>query len=112
MNRLIFHPDESTLPAVTQDGRIDVVLYGPRPMRQGTGSVGNQLPSAIAGLGVKVDERAFDFLTIAMAVIAADTFIERSRWAANGWSREIELDIPLAQRAIWSPVLPTLKRAR
>lgn len=111
MNRLVFHPDESTLPAVTQDGRIDVVLYGPRPMRQGTGSVGNQLPSAIAELGVKVDERAFDFLTIAMAVIAADTFIERSRWAANGWSREIELDIPLAQRAIWSPVLPTLKRA-
>lgn len=111
MNRLVFHLDESTLPAVTHDGRIDVVLYGPRPMRQGTGSVGNQLPSAIARLGVKVDQRAFDFLTIAMAVIAADTFIERSRWSANGWSREIEVDIPLAQPAIWNPVLPTMMRA-
>ena len=111
MNKLVFHLDENTLPAVTQDGRIDVVLYGPRPMRQGAGSVGNQLPSAIAGLGVRVDERAFDFLTIAMAVIAADTFIDRSHWAANGWSREIQLDIPLAQPTIWNPVLPTLKRA-
>lgn len=111
MNRLVFHPDETTLPAATQDGRFDVVLYGPRPMRQGTGSVGNQLPSAVAGLGVKVDERAFDFLTIALAVIAADTFIDRSQWAANGWSREIDLDIPLARPTVWTPVLPALQRA-
>ncbi|RWR05311.1 hypothetical protein D2T33_20020 [Sinirhodobacter populi] len=80
-------------------------------MRQATGSVGNQLSAAVASLGVRIDERVFDFLTIALAVIAADTFIDRDQWAANGWSREIELDIPLAQPAIWTPVLPALKKA-
>ncbi|WP_050526535.1 Qat anti-phage system QueC-like protein QatC [Pseudorhodobacter aquimaris] len=111
MSKLVFHLDKITLPAITEDGRLDVVFYGPRPMRQATGSVGNQLPSAIAGLGVRVDERAFDFLSIAMAVIAADTFVDRGRCAANGWSRKIEIDIPLAQPAVWAPVLPILKRA-
>lgn len=111
MNKLLFHTDDTALPAVTQKGRFDVVLYGPRPLRDGTGSVGNQLPSAVAGLGIRVDERAFDFLTIALAVIAADTFVDRGRWAANGWSRNLELNIPLTQPAIWTPVLPTLQRA-
>jgi hypothetical protein len=111
VSKLVYHCDDSTLPAIPDDGRLDVVLYGPRPMRQATGSVGNRLPSAIAGLGVRVDERAFDFLSIALAVIAADTFVDRGRWAANGWSREFEIDIPLSQPAVWAPILPILKRA-
>lgn len=112
MNRLVFHVEEADLPDVQQDGRLDIILYGPKPGRSLTGSVGNRLSAAVAALGVPVDIKAFDFLTIALSVIAADTFIDRrSKWASNGWTRSFLLEIPLAQPGTWEPVVEKLERA-
>lgn len=112
VNRLVFHVDEASLPDAQQDGRLDIILYGPKPGRPLTGSVGNQLPDAVAALGVPVDVKAFDFLTIALSVIAADTFIDRrSKWASGGWTRSFQLEIPLAQPKTWTPVVEKLERA-
>lgn len=112
MNRLVFHVDEAGLPGDQQDGRLDIMLYGPKPGRPLTGSVGNRLPAAVAVLGVPVDVKAFDFLTIALSVIAADTFIDRrSKWASSGWTRSFLLEIPLAQPGTWEPVVEELERA-
>lgn len=112
MSRLVFHVDDAALPDVQHDGRLDIVLYGPKPGRPLTGSVGNRLPAAVSALGVPVDVKAFDFLTIALAVVAADTFIDRrSKWASSGWTREFQLDIPLAQPRNWEPVVGKLERA-
>ncbi|MBT0780836.1 Qat anti-phage system QueC-like protein QatC [Paracoccus sp. pheM1] len=112
MIRLVFHVDEASLPNAQQDGRLDIILYGAKPGRPFTGSVGNRLPAAVAALGVQVDVKAFDFLTIALAVIAADTFIDRrSKWASSGWTRSFQLEIPLAQPTTWTPVVEKLERA-
>lgn len=112
MSRLVFHVDDTALLEFQQEGRLDIVLYGPKPGCPRTGSVGNRLPAAVSALGVPVNVKSFDFLTIALAVIAADTFIDRrSKWASSGWTRELHLDIPLAQPRNWVPVVGKLERA-
>lgn len=111
MNRLVFHIDEDAVPAKDIGGTAQVLLYGPRPTRLGSGSIGGKLDLAIRRLGVPVNPIAFDFLSIALAVVAADTFLDRETWAPNGWARELELDIPLAKPAVWQNVASDLEHA-
>lgn len=111
MNRLKFHIAEADLPGSDKAGTTHVFLYGSRPPRPGTASIGGSLEHAVARLGMSVDPVAFDFLSIALAVVAADTFVDRETWAADGWSRELSLDIPLAKPDVWKRVRSELERA-
>lgn len=111
MNRLAFHVDDDPIPATDVGGTAHVLLYGPRPKRLGSGSIGGKLDLAVRRLGVPVNPVAFDFLSIALAVVAADTFVDRGTWAANGWARELELEVPLARPAVWQDVASDLERA-
>jgi hypothetical protein len=111
MNRLVFHVDEEAVPATDVVGTSHVLLYGARPVRPGSGSIGSTLELATKRLGVAVDPVAFDFLSIALAVVAADTFIDRQHWSPNGWARELTLEIPLAKPTIWQGVAADLERA-
>jgi hypothetical protein len=111
MTRLKFHVDEASIPATDIADTVHVYLFGPRPTREGTGSIGNQLEEAVARLGAPVDPVAFDFLSIALAVIAADTFIDRASKSANAWSRKLSLEIPLARPAVWQRVSGQLEQA-
>src|SRR5882724_5366094 len=47
--------------------------------------------------------RAWDFLTFALAVFATDRFLVR-RNAADGWTREIRLQVDLVDPAPWHPL--------
>lgn len=113
MTRLVFDDDADRLPSGAQgnsSGIVPVLLYGRRPPGQGTACVGGPVVPAVRRLGVHAHPLAFDFLTIAMAVTAADTFVDR-RQAADGWARELTLEIPLAVPTPWQRVMPTLQAA-
>lgn len=71
--------------------------------------IGSAIRSGVAGLGVRTGIVPFDFLTIALAVCAADTFVERDL-SGDGWTRVINLSIPLASPAIWKPVKGKLEQ--
>ncbi|WP_304441874.1 Qat anti-phage system QueC-like protein QatC [Collimonas sp. PA-H2] len=85
-------------------------MYGKRPPAYGSTSIGGPVLSAVRRLGVPVHQRAFDLLTIAMAVTAADTFVDRAR-SDDGWTRQFQLRIPLIDPSPWLPVVPLLEKA-
>lgn len=111
MNKLVFHIDETKIPPSDAPNTTHVFLYGSRPARLGTASIGRRLEKAVTRLGVVVDPIAFDFLSIALAVVAADTFVNRETWSADGWTREITLDVPLSRPDIWKNVASDLASA-
>ena len=55
---------------------------------------------SVKRLGIKLNNQVMDFLTIAMAVTAADTFVLRKD-TANGWCRSFSITLPLCQPDIW-----------
>lgn len=115
MTELIFHHEASQIPQAAP-GVIPVLMYGARSPGQGCASIGGPVRAAIRRLGVQVPERAHDFLTIAMAVTAADTFVSRKTTegqaeAADGWTRDLRLRVPLENPVPWLPVRPLLEEA-
>ncbi|MBP2309658.1 Qat anti-phage system QueC-like protein QatC [Azospirillum melinis] len=115
MTDFIFHHDGQRLPQ-GGPGTIPVLMYGAAPLRRRTGSIGGPVRSTVRRLGVPVPERAHDLLTVAMAVTAADTFASREtpdgqKEAADGWTRNLRLRIPLANPTPWHPLRPLLEEA-
>ncbi|WP_431858759.1 Qat anti-phage system QueC-like protein QatC [Azospirillum sp.] len=109
MTDIIFHHIDKRLPQGSP-GVVPVLMYGSTPPRRRTASIGGPVRSAVRRLGVSVPERAHDLLTVAMAVTAADTFADRDE-AADGWSRDLRLRIPLANPVPWAPLRPLLEEA-
>lgn len=109
VTRLIFHPDRATIPAATAQGEIPVWLFGPSPPFAHAGSVGASVMEEASRLTVRPSAAAVDLVAIAMAVTAADTFVDRSK-AANGWARDFEIILPLKEPDRWRPLVPVLAR--
>lgn len=109
MTIVYVHPDLNELPAPTP-GLIPVHLYGSRPDQKGTAALGWSLYNELARVNAPLDPVAFDFLSLSLAVTAADTFVSRDD-AADGWARDIKLTVALNDQARWRPVLPLLARA-
>ncbi|MEQ9330211.1 Qat anti-phage system QueC-like protein QatC [Thalassobaculum sp.] len=109
MTDLVFHHEPDQLPPGVP-GIVPVLMYGRRPPRRGTASIGGPVRAAVRRLGVPVHRRAFDLLTIAMAVTAADTFVDRKA-SDDGWARVLRLRLPLSHPAPWLPVIPMLEEA-
>lgn len=109
MTQVIVQSDATRLPA-RSDGVVPVLLYGSRPPAPGATSIGARVWDAVSRVNAPVDPRAFDFLSLSMAVTAADTFVDR-REAADGWARTIDLTVALAQPQVWQPLVGTLEQA-
>ncbi|WP_454021156.1 Qat anti-phage system QueC-like protein QatC [Azospirillum sp. Marseille-Q6669] len=109
MTEIICHHDAAQLP-VGGPSIVPTLMYGRRPPRAGTASIGGPVCAAVRRLGVPAHRCAFDLLTVAMAVTAADTFVDR-RASADGWARELSLRVPLADPAPWRPIPPLLEEA-
>jgi hypothetical protein len=62
--------------------------------------VGTDLPTAIRRDGLSPSVQAWDFATIAAAVVATDHAIPRKQ-SSDGWTRMIELSIYLNEPAVW-----------
>jgi 7-cyano-7-deazaguanine synthase in queuosine biosynthesis len=90
---------------------IPVQIYGLDARQQGNiASIGNSLIDRIKRLGVRISSTEFDFMTIALAVTAADTFVQR-KTSADGWARDINLQVSLHQPTIWQSQKETLEKA-
>lgn len=106
---LHFQTDEiSPAASVAENSRM-VRLYGTCHNIAGTGFIGNTLPDKVERLAAPTSTVAYDFLTISMAVTAADTFFRRDDVSDNGWARDFELHLPLVQPDKWTDVKPLLE---
>lgn len=77
-----------------------IVLYdnADRPTR---GSAGAAVSAATLKAGLYADPKAWDFLSLALAVIAADLAGHR-RASPDGWTREFELEVAVADPGFWN----------
>lgn len=101
-------PDAGSLPD-PDHAVIPVHLYGSRSGQQGSATIGRGIYDALARVDSPLDPIAFDFLSLSLAVTAADTFVSRD-YAADGWVREIKLTVALADHLRWKPLLPSLTK--
>jgi hypothetical protein len=108
MTRILFHVNEQGIPK-QPDGAIHVWLYGPSPPYAHVGVVGHQVLNIASRLMVRPSVAAMDFIAIAMAVTAVDTFVSREE-APDGWGRSFEIVIPLANPDTWQPLKPLLEQ--
>lgn len=108
MPDVVFHAADP--PRTIPSGPIHVALYDGRS-RRGFPRVGGPVRDQVRRLGLPVPIRAFDFLTLALATTAADTFVNRATHSATGWDRDIGLDVPLAHPDAWQGALPVLRAA-
>ncbi|MEJ7928288.1 Qat anti-phage system QueC-like protein QatC [Sphingobium sp. AN641] len=99
-------PPGTTLPSGIE---IPFVLYGSRP-NSATGGIGSTIPSIVNALGLQPSSRAWDFLSISLAVVAADESCTRSK-SPDGWTRKIDLTIAVIDPTFWSGVTINLQQA-
>lgn len=85
------------------------VLYDYSPSSH-IGSIGARIPGVVHALQLKPAARAWDFLSIALSVIAADESSPRST-SADGWTRQIKLTIAVIDPQFWSSVVEQLEEA-
>lgn len=86
---------------------LEVVLYG-RAGKTNRGSAGAAIVEDLRRKKLAPQRRAWDFLSIALAVTAADLAGHRNR-SSDGWTREFELCIAVAEPEFWSTQVPTLR---
>lgn len=110
MTQLIFHYDHQQLPAASE-GLLPVQMYGLRGQGCGDMSIiGNPVVDKIKRLRVRLPSQAIDFLSIALAVTAADTFVNRNE-SADGWARQFSIRLPLHEPDRWNPSKDELESA-
>lgn len=95
--------------AIASNGRV-VRLYDTCHHIDNAGFIGKTLPDRVERLGTPTSTVAFDFLTISMAVTAADTFFRREDMSDNGWARDFELQVPVVQPSKWVAAQPLLQK--
>lgn len=110
MTRLVFHHNHQQLPPV-KEGLLPVQMYGISGQSRGDiSTIGNPVIDKVKRLGVHIPSQVMDFLTIALAVTAADTFVRRSN-SEDGWSRQFTIQLPLHKPDRWIPLKEHLERA-
>ena len=88
---------------------IPFTLYSHR-LDAETGAVGGTIPGIIEALKLQPSARAWDFLSISLAVIAADESCTRAL-SPDGWTRQIDLSVAVIDPSFWSGVAEDLQRA-
>lgn len=81
-------------------------ISGDRRLGFGLGDMVERL----AGRGILPSETAVDLAILAACVTAADTRIERAADAQDGWTREIDLHIPVQDASLWTAQASGLSR--
>lgn len=107
MTEILCHSNADLLDAGT--AQVGALLYGLADKTRYGAGIGNVVRREIARLGTPVSQAAFDFLTVALAVTAADLFIMRSD-TPDGFARRIELKVAVGSPAHWKKVRPQLEK--
>ena len=108
--RILATPSAARATAAEARGDLGVALYnmgGPR-----LPGLGHALPHIATKLAQPPSVRAWDFLSVALAVFAADRFVLRSA-SEDAWTRTIALDVELVDPDPWTaqaqPLAQTLR---
>lgn len=107
MTRVVLQLDPQLLGQGLGPDDVPVLLYGSNTSLPGAGVIGNDLRDKFERLGIPPSRQAMDLVAVAMAVTAADTFVLRDA-AADGWRREIEIDLPVVEPDRWNALAPAL----
>ncbi|HEY0889447.1 MAG TPA: Qat anti-phage system QueC-like protein QatC [Nocardioides sp.] len=91
------------------NGSTPIELYA-RPGNAHGLTAGASIIQEVRRANLKPSVRAWDFLSIALAAIVADAATLRSN-SPDGWTREISLDLALADPNAWRPHLSLLTSA-
>lgn len=87
-------------PFAGSAGTCEVVLYG-RADVPARGSAGAALKEQIRKARLSLAPRAWDFLSLALAAVAADTAGHR-RSSPDGWTRQFDLIVAVADAGFWT----------
>lgn len=105
---IVATPDLGRALGAKAAGKFPIILYETgRPELHG---VGHTLPQAVRTMPRPPSVRAWDFLSIALAVFGTDRFVLREE-AADGWTRVISLEVDLIQPTPWNAVADRLSAA-
>jgi len=87
-----------------EDGALNVILYGQPGMAQegqsARASAGQAAKAEFLRSRLEAAPRAWDLLSIALSVVTADLAVTRAE-SPDGWTREIELTIAVADAPFW-----------
>lgn len=84
------------------------MLYAPSS-RISVGSIGAHIPSKVSYHRLRPSARAWDFLSIALSVVAADEGCTRSD-SPDGWTRVIGLTVSVVDEKFWTENRPRLEQ--
>ena len=105
--RVVCGPGHFALPDIGDAMR--VILYG-QARADGQGSAGEAARDKILRRRFQCSPRAWDLLSIALSVVTADFAALRGQ-SPDGWTREFEVDIAVADTRFWTAQAETLARA-
>jgi hypothetical protein len=103
--KIICGPATLNFAALPAD--LNVLLYG-RDAQKTRGSAGAAIVEELRRKKLAPHPRAWDFLSIALAVTAADLAGHRSK-SSDGWTREFELHVAVADPEFWATQTRTLE---
>jgi 7-cyano-7-deazaguanine synthase in queuosine biosynthesis len=88
-------------------GDLNIILYG-HADRPGRGGVGATAKNIIQHRKLQPAARAWDLVSIALSVVAADIALTRND-SPDGWTRELDLHIAVSDPAFWQKQIPLLE---
>jgi 7-cyano-7-deazaguanine synthase in queuosine biosynthesis len=86
-----------------------IVLYGQAGAAE-RGSAGAAVRNEIRRAGLAPARRAWDLLSIAMSIMAADAAGQRNQ-SPDGWTREFDMEVAVAEPAFWNGCADLLAEA-
>lgn len=104
--KFVCGPADFRVPGV--DDAMQVVIYG--KAEKGQVSVGGYARELLEKAHLEIDPRAWDFLSIALAVVAADFTALRAK-SADAWTRVIDLEIAVQDPVFWNTQARALEGA-
>ncbi|WP_419857330.1 Qat anti-phage system QueC-like protein QatC [Candidatus Palauibacter irciniicola] len=94
-------PDDiASVKPVQTDSDIYEIDFLDSDLRMGFG-IGQALDQ-VASLGLRSSERAIDLVLLAALVTAGDTRVSRQINAQDGWTREVDLYVPVSAPRVWN----------
>lgn len=97
--RIVCAPEGYDFEASAPD-ILNIVLYG-HTDRPDMGSIGATVRNNIRHCKIQPSSRAWDLLSIALSVIAADTAVPRDS-SPDGWTRQLDLHVAVSDPVFWS----------
>lgn len=100
MIELYFETDPSKLPKMSSNV-LPVRMFGKAALENKYNSIGGATLLEFRRLQEEPNETAFDLMMIALAITAADTFVQRNSKAEDAWCRQLKLHLPLLGPDLW-----------